>query len=267
MADRVYPSGDHETASSTQNSSEHPLTPIPPSPEKPVPPPGTYVIQIPKDQVYRVPPPENAHRFQNYTRRKPSRSRCRFFLCCLLSSISILTILAGISAAVLYLVFRPESPNFSVDSIAINGINATASSPEITPAIDVVIRAENPNNKLGIFYRKQSSVTVFYSDVELCDGVMPAFYQPANNVTALKTALTGPGIQLTAEMKKSLSESEKQGKVPLKLKMKAPVKFKVGSVKTWTVAVKLGCDLTVDKLTAEAKIVSKSCDYSWKLWW
>lgn len=268
MADRVYPSGDQETASSTpQNSSEHPLRPIPPSPEKPVPSPGTYVIQIPKDQVYRIPPPENARRFQNYSRRKYRRSKCGLCLCSLLGSIVVLAILAGISAAVLYLVFRPESPNYSIDDIAIKGINTTASSAEISPAIDVVLRAKNPNDNIGIFYGKDSSVTVYYSDVELCNGAMPAFHQPSNNVTVFKTALTGPGIKLTASMKKALRDSEKKGKVPLKLNMKAPVKFKVGSVKTWTLAVKFRCDVTVDKLTAEAKIVSKDCEYGWKFWW
>ncbi|PON59185.1 Late embryogenesis abundant protein [Parasponia andersonii] len=264
MTDRVYPRDSPQTAS-PHDSSELPLKLVPPSPERPIPSPGTYVIQIPKDQVYRVPPPENSRRLQQYARRKDHRSRCRACFCGLLAVISALILLAGVAAAVLYLVYRPESPKYAVDSFAIKGINV--SSPAISPAIDVTVRAENPNNKIGIYYGRDSSATVYYSDVELCNGVIPRFYQPSNNVTVLKTALTGPRIELTSSVQKALRNGEKQGKVPLKLKLKIPVKMKVGSVKTWTIAVKVRCDVTVDTLTAKAKIVSNDCDYSWKPWW
>ncbi|KAL5580066.1 hypothetical protein UlMin_012508 [Ulmus minor] len=273
MADRVHPrdsppQSDPQMASPSPNhSSEMPLKLTAPASEKPVPPPGTYVIQIPKDQVYRVPPPENARRFQQYARRKSNRSCCRVFVCSLLGLILTLIVLAGIAAAVFYLVFRPESPNYSVEKISIKGVNFTSpSSSEISPAIDVTVRAENPNDKIGIYYGKDSSATIYYSDVKLCDGVLPAFYQPSNNVTVFKTALTGQSIELTSTMRKALTEEQKKGMVPLVVKLRAPVKIKVGSVKTWKITVKVDCDILVDKLTAEAKIVSKDCDYSVDLW-
>lgn len=45
MADRVHPADSPRPSTSDSNK--------PPSP-----PPGTYVIQLPKDQIYRVPPPK-----------------------------------------------------------------------------------------------------------------------------------------------------------------------------------------------------------------
>ncbi|XP_048323884.2 NDR1/HIN1-like protein 13 [Ziziphus jujuba] len=275
MTDRVHPQDDSaplahpSTTSSPNNSSEFPKRPSPPSPEKPVPPPGTYVIQIPKDTVYRVPPPENAKKYQQLSRRKSNRRPCCCCcLCWLLGLIVILIVLAGISAGVLYLVFRPESPKYTVDDVSIKGINLTSSSSSsvISPTIDVEVRAENPNDKIGIYYEKDSSVRVYFSDVKLCDGVLPKFYQPSNNVTVFKTTLAGSGIEFTESVHKSLRSAQSQGRVPLELKLRAPVKIKVGSVKTWTITVKVNCDITVDKLTAEAKIVSKKCDYDVDLW-
>ena len=58
----------------------------------------------------------------------------------------------------------------------------------------------------------------------------------------------------------------KQGKILFRLRLKAPVRIKVGSVKAWTITVKVSCDVTVDKLTAESKILSKDCDLNVKLW-
>ncbi|XP_059430335.1 NDR1/HIN1-like protein 13 [Corylus avellana] len=274
MADRVHPHnsplpGADETSSET---SETTLKPSTPDSDKPVPPPGTYVIHIPKDQVYRVPPPENARRFQSLTRRKINRRPCCLCLCWLLGLLVVFLILVGIAAGIFYLVFKPESPNYSIDAITVSGLNLTAAAATTTsvltvsPEFDVTVRADNPNDKIGIYYRKDSSVEVYYSDVRLCNGVLPVFYQPSNNVTVFRTALKGSGIELTGTMKNSLVQAQKQGEVPLELKIRVPVKIKVGSVKTWTITVKVDCDITVDKLTADAKIISKDCDYGVKLW-
>lgn len=108
---------------------------------------------------------------------------------------------------------------------------------------------------------------VSYKDVALCDGEWPQFYQPRNNVTVFKTLLKGSSIELTSSMRKDLVAAQTSGKtVPFKVNLRVPVKIKVGSVKTWTIKVKVRCDLTVDKLTSQSKIVSKDCDYSVKLW-
>ncbi|KAI4308296.1 hypothetical protein L6164_031385 [Bauhinia variegata] len=272
MADRVHPhssppvSGEVKTTSSS--GSELPRKPTPPSPEKPVPPPGTYVVQIPKDQVYRFPPPENARRYNQYTRRKQRRSGCCCCLCWLLGLIFVLIVLLGIAAGVLYLVFRPEAPDYTVNRIAVKGINITSASlsAAISPEFDVAVRANNPNDKIGIYYEKDSSVEIYYNVVRLCKGALPAFYQPSNNVTVFETALKGSGIELSSTDIKALVNAQNQGKVTLNLKIRAPVKIKVGSVKTWKITVKVDCDVTVDKLTVQAKIVSKKCDYGVDIW-
>ncbi|KAJ4724559.1 Late embryogenesis abundant (LEA) hydroxyproline-rich glycoprotein family [Melia azedarach] len=262
MAERVHPQ-------TTSHEDEELGAPRPahPPPQKPVPPPaGTYVVQIPKDQVYRVPPPENADRLKRLSGRKSSRGRacccCRFFCCSLL----LLILLVAIAAAVFYFVFRPEAPKYSIDSVSISGLNLTSASSPILPEFDVTVRADNPNNKIGIYYEKGSSVKVYYRDVNLCNGALPQFFQPRNNVTVFKTALKGSAIELTSSVRNDLVADAKSQTVPFKVNLRVPVKIKVGSVKTWTIKVKVKCDLTVDQLTAKSKIVSKDCDYGVKLW-
>lgn len=244
-----------------------PRKPAPPTPENPVPQPspGTYVIQIPKDQVYRVPPPENASRFSYLSRRKPRRSCCARLCCTLLVSFIALILLSAVAAAVFYFVFRPESPHYSIESVSISGFNLTTSAP-ISPELGVTVKADNPNDKIGFYYRSGSSINVFYKDVKFGSGSLPVFYQGTNNVTKFTTALKGSGIELTGSTRKALIDEQKKGTVPLRLDLRAPVKIKVGSVKTWEIVVKVDCDLTLDKLTANAKIVSRKCDYGVKLW-
>ena len=152
-----------------------------------------------------------------------------------------------------------------MESVAIKGFDLTSSSP-LSPAFDVTVRAHNPNDKIGIYYEKGSSVKVYYEDVNLCNGALPAFYQPTNIVTVFKTALKGSGIELTNAALRALSDEQNKGTVPFTLKLRAPVKIKVGSIKTWKITVKVTCKITVDKLTAASKIVSKDCDYGVDLW-
>ncbi|KAA8550047.1 hypothetical protein F0562_001731 [Nyssa sinensis] len=275
MADRVHPRDSPPSTaeaaaatatSATKPSQEAPSKPAHPMTENPVPPPpGTYVIQVPKDQIYRYPPPENARRYQNYTRRKPRHSCCCRCLCWTLGLIALLIVLVAVAAGILYLVFRPEAPKYSVDDVAIRDFNLTSSS-SISPEFDVTVRANNPNDKIGIYYQKESSVNVYYSDINLCNGVLPTFYQPSNNITVFQMPLKGSNILLTSAVNSALAAEQRQGKVPFRLNLKAPVKIKVGAVKTWTITVKVECDVTVDKLTAQSKIVSKDCHYSMRLW-
>ncbi|KAE7998821.1 hypothetical protein FH972_003328 [Carpinus fangiana] len=116
-----------------------------------------------------------------------------------------------------YLVFKPDSPNYSIDNITISSLNLTAATTTsvltVSPEFDVTVRADNPNDKIGIYYRKDSSVEVYYSDVRLCNSVLLVFYQPSNNVTVFRTALKGSGIELTSMMKNSLvMEVRKRGR-------------------------------------------------------
>lgn len=267
MADRVHPKASSPEATSPRPP-QSPSNSNPPTPENPVPPAGTYVIQIPKDQIFRHPPPENARRYQKYSGRKPRRSGCCCCLCWFLGLAALLIFLLALAAGIFYLVIRPKALSYSVEDISITGFNVSsaASTASISPEFDVTVRADNPNKKISIYYEEDSSVKVYYSDVDLCNGVLPAFYQPPKNVTVFQTALKGSGVVLTSGMKETLVNQQREGNIPLKLKLKAPVKIRVGSVKTWTITVKVSCDLTVDKLTAESKIVSKDCDFSVRLW-
>ncbi|KAF3953111.1 hypothetical protein ACB098_08G087600 [Castanea mollissima] len=280
MADRVHPRDSPPPQApvtvndETSSESSEPMLTLAtrpnPSPDKPVPPPGTYVIHIPKDQVYRVPPPENADRYHALTRKSKTRRRpCCCCLCWFLGVLALIVALVAVSAAIFYLVVKPRSPNYSIDAVSISGVNLTAASSAsltVSPEFDVTVRADNPNKKIGIYYQPKSSVGIYYDDVSLCNGAVPSFYQPSNNVTVFKTALKGSGVVLTSTVKNSLLQAQSQGKVPLLLTVRAPVKIKVGSVKSWTITVKVDCDITVDSLTTNAKILSKDCHYGVKIW-
>ncbi|EAY79798.1 hypothetical protein OsI_34954 [Oryza sativa Indica Group] len=117
MADRVHPMPAPPPLSSSPPP-EHAAaatetTPLHPSFRGARPPsPGTYIIQIPKDQVLRVPPPDRARRYKKLAARPARRRRLRHACCLLL-------LLAAAFVGAVYLVFRPRAPSFSVASLSI----------------------------------------------------------------------------------------------------------------------------------------------------
>ncbi|CAH9072541.1 unnamed protein product [Cuscuta europaea] len=262
MADQVH---SRDSPPSPENSVTSGARPPSPLPVKTAPSPGTYVVQVPKDQIYRYPPPENPRRSRSIGARKRRRGCCCRCLCVTLCFFVALLFALAIAAGVFYLVFRPESPNYTVSSVAIKGLNATSESP-ISPEFDVTVRSENPNDKIGIYYRRGSSVTIFYSGVELGYGELPAFFQPAVNVTNVHVELKRSEIMLSNAVKSSLIYQQRQQQLNFKLNIKSPVKIKVGAVKTWEITAKVNCDVTVNALNDKPNILSKSCSYSFKLW-
>ncbi|GJQ89305.1 NDR1/HIN1-like protein 13 [Tanacetum coccineum] len=245
--DRVHPSDD---------------TQQPQNDDKPLlPPQGTYVIQIPKDQIFRNPPPENSLKLHKFANRKPRRSSCCRCFCFTISALIIILLLL----TVLYFVFRPEKPTYSIDKLSITGVNLTSSSP-LNLKMNLNITSQNPNDKISVFYIKGSEVNVYYDDVKLCNGVLPVFEHKPNNVTVIQTVLRGNGVVLARDVHARLVKQDKGRNVPLKLKVKAPVKVKIGAVKTWEIMVTVKCDVAVNRFTTKSKIVSKSCGYRVKLW-
>uniref|UniRef100_A0A0E0MC06 Late embryogenesis abundant protein LEA-2 subgroup domain-containing protein n=1 Tax=Oryza punctata TaxID=4537 RepID=A0A0E0MC06_ORYPU len=276
MADRVHPMPTPPPPSSSPppaHDAATETTPLHPSFRgAPPPSPGTYIIQIPKDQVLRVPPPDRARRYKKLAARPLRRRRLRHACCAAFSAVLLLVLLAAAFVGAVYLVFRPRTPSFSVASLSIRGLDALAVSSSFTPQIDAAVRADNgANKKTGIDYRDGGEVTVSYSGKRLAAGPWPAFHQAPRNVTMFSTALSGKGVTFTEEQRKRLAAEQAAGAVPLTVEAIVPVRLRFGKVlRTWTVDVKARCEVTVDKLAdkAAAAVADRGCRVKVRpLWW
>ena len=235
------------------------------------PPPGTYIIHVPKDQVLRVPPPDRARRYKKLAARPARRRLLRRACCCSCAALLLLLFLAAAFAGAVYLVFRPRAPTFSVASLSIRGLGAALpSSAALSPEIDAAVRADNgANRKVGVDYRGGGSVAVSYAGQRLAAGPWPAFRQPPRNATVLAVAMRGQGVRLTEEQARRLAADRAAGAVPLEMEARVPVRLRFGKVlRTWTVDVKARCDVAVDRLEGDAAAVNRGCRVKVRpLWW
>ncbi|CAO2182563.1 unnamed protein product [Urochloa humidicola] len=252
--------------------------PVPPPPHQQQPPPaaaaaaaappGEYVVQVPKDKVFRVPPPENARLFEHYTRRAKRRRRCSCarVCACLLAALLALAVLLAAAAGAAYLALRPRRPAYAVQALAVSGLagvgNASASAPAaaFSPGFAATVRADNPNGKIGLRYDgEKSRVSVSYDGVLLAGGAWPAFYQGPRNVTVFVAEAKGSGIRFSESVRGQMAAAERLRSVPFDVDVEVPVRLQIGRVKTWAVPARARCAVAVDRLAADAKVVSRSC--------
>jgi hypothetical protein len=203
----------------------------------------------------RVPnDPENGQRYANSDRQKSPWRRC-----CFIGVIVILISLFLLATFAFGLIIGPEPPHYSIDGgISVKGMNLTSPLSVIWPEFDISIKSDNRNHhKIGIYYEKDhSSLEVFYRDVRLSNDILPTFYQPPNNLTVFPMVLKSKGIVLAESDRRALVNAVAKRSVPLTLKQRALLKFKMGAF-IWLLKIRAVLDwvVTVDQLTAQAKIV------------
>ncbi|KAJ4705693.1 Late embryogenesis abundant protein [Melia azedarach] len=198
---------------------------------------------------------------------KKKRSRlCKCF-CWTISLILILIIVIAIVAGILYLVFRPKLPKFSVDKMQITQFVLNDNS-SLEATFNVTITARNPNKKIGIYYESGSHISVYYTDTKLCEGSLPKFYQGHENTTVLNILLTGQTQNATELAGRLQEQQQSTGNVPLNLRVKQPVRVKLGKLKLMKVKFYVRCRVVVDRLIAEDNSIgfqSSNCKFRFRL--
>lgn len=232
----------------------------------------TYVIQIPKNQVYRIPPPENAliaDRLRNGPKTNNAK-KSRISRSVLTSIILLIVcIIIAITVLILYLVLSPNGPMFSVLKVTavLNHPKSSTSSKNKHPTYEISLEAKNPNKRTGIKYETSEDVILLFGDQEIANGKFPAFHQEKDNSTTVHLSLFGSNgnAGLPREMEKSTKETKFKEPVPLALKMDVKMKMEFWFTKTWTMDSIARCDLKVSKILGpDSRVVSQKCHSKFK---
>ncbi|XP_054799385.1 NDR1/HIN1-like protein 6 [Prosopis cineraria] len=248
----------------------HPLTdveapPRSPSPTQPLFPKNTSKSS---DDHHRSPSPQQLPQrtFPVSHSKPPKRKRsclCKF-LCWIFSLLLILIVAVGITVGIIYLVFRPKFPKFSIDQLQVVEFNLTGTdSNNLSATFDARITATNPNKKIGIYYEGGSRIESWYEETKLAIGSFPKFYQGHRNTTSLSVLMTGQTQDASGLFTRLQQQQQETGNIPLRLKVKQPVRVKLGKLKLFKVKFRVRCTLIVDSLTSQdgIKIQSSSCKF------
>lgn len=240
------------------------------APPKPLPlPPGragleTYVVQIPRDNVCRVPPPEHARIVEEHVRKaavKMSPPRRRRFRCSLALPIFLVVVMATIAILTARsTLFRPIRPDFAVTRIRADTLSPPppSNSTRRAPEFRVSVRAENRNPWMALNYIGGGAAGLIFRERTIAAGKVPATIAENDDGNAnFAVVLAGKGVAaLPKDVKAKLSgEADKY----MELSMDLTVEMR-SYLRNERLKLQIYCDFRVrNSLTKNAKITLQTC--------
>ncbi|KAG6525372.1 NDR1/HIN1-like protein 13 [Zingiber officinale] len=210
----------------------------------PLPPPfETYIVQVPKDQIYRIPPPENASLVEHYRSqvRQHRQNRCPCFRYLKRLALPVFLPLILLTAAIIifFAIANPTTPTFSVKDVS-----------KSKTEYDFSVRIINPSNRVSLSYAGGGLAVASHAGKEFATGSTPRFFQPHGNMTDLKLLL------------RSTKSPAKGSNKPLwiKLRIEFTVGTKIGQLELRRMRLDVKCDVKVSGLDKKVRISSQDCN-------
>ncbi|KFK38531.1 hypothetical protein AALP_AA3G126100 [Arabis alpina] len=224
-----------------------------------------------------IPPPSNHHRSHN----SPDLGCCFFNCfasclrccgCCILSLLCniliAISVILGITALILWLIFRPNAVKFYVTDANLTKFNLDPeNNSNLHYNLDLNFTIRNPNQRVGIYY-DEIKVDGYYSDQRFGSVDVSPFYQGHKNTTVILTKMEGQNLMVLGDGARSdLKEDEKSGVYRIDAKLRMRIRLKFWVIKSWRLKPKIKCDDLKIPLggssnsTSGFKFVPTQCDF------
>lgn len=219
---------------------------------------GTYVVQIPKDQIYRVPPPEHALIVEQHRNLPKNKNSSRSHLVCIFFPIIVTVVILCIIGGITSILVKHKKPKFNVEGVL------TKSTPlQKHPEYDITLKAKNPNDQTSFSYDQEGDASLSFKGKEIAKGKYPCFDQGTKKSNDFKMILKSTNIVLPKEIEKSLKGKDSKATISLSLTLNAHLKLKVWGLNRGEKKVIVGCNLKLNRLAKNTRIISQQCQTNW----
>ncbi|KAJ8748493.1 hypothetical protein K2173_003391 [Erythroxylum novogranatense] len=158
--------------------------------------------------------------------------------------LTIFLLLVGLAVLIVWLIYRPHKPQFTVVGAAIYDLNTT-SPPYISTSMQFTLVTRNPNKRVSIMYEKLTAY-VSYKNQEITPPVLlPPLHHRTKSTVALSPVLGGGAVPVSLEVANGLVMDEAYGVVALRVVVKGKLRWKAGAIKTGRYGVSVKCDIWV----------------------
>ncbi|XP_038885823.1 NDR1/HIN1-like protein 13, partial [Benincasa hispida] len=211
---------------------------------------GTYVVQIPKDQIYRIPPPENAliverHRNPSITTSSRRRSCClRIFLPIFFVFVLILLLALLLPP----LLTPPKPPVFDLIKFKL-----TPSTHKFHINLDIL----NPNSAGSISFKSPSRASLSFRKQKLATAKFPLIRTEHGSQRHVALSLHAKS-SFPKELQRRMKNKSKLH-ISMSLKMDLPAETTSRLSTRREVKFVVVCSFTVNTLGKNSRILSQDC--------
>ncbi|KAG6570467.1 NDR1/HIN1-like protein 10, partial [Cucurbita argyrosperma subsp. sororia] len=165
------------------------------------------------------------------------------FLRAIIAGIIVVFIITAIILFIIWLVLRPQLPEFRVDSFQVT--NFSAASQSLSALWFVGFSVFNPNKKMTISYDIVEP-TVFYKNEFLSQTRVPPFTQDKRTQTAVNATLSALNAYIETSSVNEINDDRRRGTVQFNVVVSARVGFRAGWWRTRRRLLRVLCeDLSV----------------------
>ncbi|XP_059287377.1 NDR1/HIN1-like protein 13 [Lycium ferocissimum] len=228
---------------------------------------GTYVVQVPKDQIYRVPPPENALIVENHWNQnqqgRSSRSCCCSRRCiCVVVALVVVGIIIGLVIGLNKLFTKHDDPQFSVKQILVKKLQKNQLDKRPQYEYDVTIETKNPNQRSRITYnyKGDGDISLYFKQKKIGHGNFPDLDQEPKSSNNFEVILGNENVdKLPEEVERSMNSTNFEQRLSLSLSIDVPVKFKVWGISSKIKNIGVSCSFSVTTLTKNSHVSNQKC--------
>lgn len=219
------------------------------------------VVQVPRDQIYRVPPPENASIAESYRNQDKKEKKVRICGCSVASCIGVLaaiSVFIGVAVGLSVMILKTKHYEFTIQQLVvkINPVSDQHSKkPPPLPDYHITLNIQNPDEESSISYKPGGVTWLYFGQHKIATGKFPAFHQKPKNTTRITLPLKG-SKKATLPMEGAKPEDNS---LKLSLDMEVPIRTQLKATKAGDAKLKVACNFTVDKLAGVARILSQDC--------
>ncbi|KAG8073815.1 hypothetical protein GUJ93_ZPchr0006g43809 [Zizania palustris] len=219
----------------------------------------TYVVHVQKDQIYRVPPPENAYLAERYRAGSGGGGGPNCSSCVLrtLGAVLVAALLLGAATVLSSVVLRPDAPSFIVDKLSVHN-----ASRQQHMDYDFFLTAINPNKVTALWYKDGGTAKLRHKGTTLAKGDVGEPEDGGEDATDFNVVLHGleHGGRTPEAVEKGLQGSKDA--VALELSVEIAVQVHVGALGFERKTLAVECEISAAELRKNVHISSQACKSS-----
>ena len=182
---------------------------------------------------------------------------------CIVASMVVTVLLAGLAVLIFWLVVRPKPIDYAVTHAAVRHFNVTPPpGATVNATFYLTFAARNPNRRVSILYEWVEFRVLYGESAQLAVQDAPAFLQPRRNETRLDVRAVARSAPVGEQAARELRHDLAAGAVGVDVRMRARAQFKVAGVRSRRYSLEAFCSPVVVGLSPSAarSFQSVPCD-------